>query len=71
MVTAESLSLDQQKIFNDPVASYWLKNAVMQTAERDPVDALRDAEQLVIFLRVRLALIQRGAQKRAAVKTNG
>lgn len=53
MTTEVIFTLEQQKILNDPTASFWLKKAVQQMADRDPVDALHDAEELVILLRAR------------------
>ncbi len=43
------------EILSDFSASYWLKNALQSALSRDPVDALRDAEILVIALRERVA----------------
>jgi hypothetical protein len=37
----------------DPSTSYWLRAQIVATAQRDPVDALRDAERLVEVLRLR------------------
>jgi hypothetical protein len=44
------------KIAADRAASYWLKAAVMAANQRDPVDALRDAEILLAFCNARLAI---------------
>lgn len=41
-------------ILKDPSVSFWLKNAIQTSIERDPVDALKDAEFLVGFLLFRL-----------------
>lgn len=35
---------------SDPTASYWLRNAVRTAFERDPVDVLADAQELVRLL---------------------
>jgi hypothetical protein len=43
------------RIANDPSASYWLKAAVIASNQRDPVDALNDAEALVQVCKQRLA----------------
>lgn len=39
----------------DPSTSYWLRDALRSSIRRDPVDALKDAEQLVHLLRDRFA----------------
>lgn len=39
-----------EKIFADPSASFFLKDAVKVCLTRDPLDALRDAETLVALL---------------------
>lgn len=43
----------EQAILSDPAASFWLKRNVLETRERDPVDAVRDAELLATLLRQR------------------
>ncbi|MDD5581481.1 MAG: hypothetical protein PHY16_19730 [Methylobacter sp.] len=40
-----------EAILNDFSASYWLKLALTSALERDPVDAVADAEALVRALR--------------------
>lgn len=45
-------------ILNDPASSFWLKEAVVQSLRRDPVDALDDAEVLVEVLKGRLQELQ-------------
>jgi len=45
----ESLDL----VLSSPGTSYWLKLALTSALERDPVDAVRDAEALACLLRVR------------------
>jgi hypothetical protein len=39
-----------EAILADFAASYWLKNALRSALERDPVDALADAEMLAAAL---------------------
>ena len=46
----------------DPGISYWLKRAVREMAERDPVDAWKDASFLAELMNARLKAIQ-GAKK--------
>jgi hypothetical protein len=41
-------------ILNDPAASFWLKQAVRDSLQRDPIDALADAVALSVVLRRRL-----------------
>jgi len=47
-----------QFVLADVYASYWLKGALRSAVERDPVDAVNDAEHLVDLLRERLNRIQ-------------
>lgn len=42
-----------EEIRNDADASYWLKSALDSALQRDPVDAVADAEVLVMALRER------------------
>ena len=44
----------EEKIKNDPSASFWLKKQIQETKDRDPVDALSDIEVLSFVLRLRL-----------------
>lgn len=46
----------EQALQHDPSASYWLKEQFKVTKERDPVDALNDAEALVSALKARIKL---------------
>ena len=45
-------------ILDDPCASFWIKNALRSALERDPVDALNDAEVLVNILQENLGILQ-------------
>ncbi|HBD2603742.1 hypothetical protein [Enterobacter kobei] len=47
----------EQALKHDPSTSYWLKEQFEVTKERDPVDALNDAEALVSALKTRLKLL--------------
>lgn len=38
-------------VLADPSASYWLKGAIVGALDRDPIDALNDAEALASLLR--------------------
>lgn len=46
---------DVIELLNDPAGSYWFRSALAGALDRDPVDALNDAELLVEILRARLA----------------
>jgi len=51
------------KVTEDPAASYWLKNALIEAINRDPVDAAQDAEVLSRILKLRAeAAIQKGPE---------
>lgn len=47
----------EQALQQEPSTSYWLKAQLKQTKERDIVDALNDAELLVLALKTRLTLL--------------
>ncbi len=57
---------DALKITEDPAASDWLKNALVEAINRDPVDAAGDAEVLYRILKLRTAAVQR-AKPSAAI----
>ena len=46
------------KVAEDPASSGWLKNALVEAINRDPVDAAGDAEVLSRILQQRAAAIQ-------------
>jgi hypothetical protein len=48
--TFDSLVAD---VLADPACSYWLRDRIREVLERDPLDALRDAETLVAILEAR------------------
>ena len=50
------------RIMSDPCASYPLKEALARFLDRDPVDALNDAEALALALKERLQSLQ-GARR--------
>jgi hypothetical protein len=54
------------QVTEDPAASDWLKNALLETINRDPVDAAQDAEALYRILKLRAAAVQR-AKPSAAI----
>jgi hypothetical protein len=45
------------ELLADPSVSYWMKSSLQSALQRDPVDALRDAETLCEVLRQRLEFI--------------
>ena len=49
----------EKAIASDPGTSYWLKDQLVETKNRDVVDALKDAEALVQALQGRLDLLQK------------
>jgi len=42
------------RLESSPATSYWLMDAVRELDERDPVDALNDAETLVFLFKLKL-----------------
>jgi len=53
------------KVTEDPAASDWLKNALLDAINRDPVDAAGDAEVLCRILKLRAAAVQKGPERSA------
>ncbi len=53
----------EQDILTDPAVSFWLKNALHSSLERDPVDALHDAATLTKVLSARLDRLLAQAHK--------
>lgn len=41
------------EILNDPAASHWLKKAISELGDRDPIDAAGDAYRLSIVMQAR------------------
>lgn len=50
-----------ESILASPIASFWLKNALTAALDRDPVDAVIDAELLAAVLADRTAALLRSA----------
>ncbi len=50
---------DALTITEDPAASDWLKNSLVEAINRDPVDAAGDAEMLYRILKLRSAAVQK------------
>jgi lysozyme family protein len=51
------------KVAEDPAASGWLKNALVEAINRDPLNAAEDAEILRRILQLRAAAVQRGPER--------
>ncbi len=51
------------KVTEDPAASGWLKNALLEAINRDPVDAAGDAEVLSRILKLRAAAVQKESER--------
>ncbi len=52
-----------RRVTEDPAASDWLKNALLEAINRDPVDAAGDAEVLCRILKLRAAAVQKGSER--------
>ena len=57
------------KVAEDPAASGWLKNALIEAINRDPVDAAGDAEVLYRILKLRAAAVQTAELSGAKAKS--
>lgn len=51
---------EARRVTDDPAASGWLKNALFDAVNRDPLDAAGDAEVLCRILHQRAAAAQQG-----------
>lgn len=49
------------RMYADPCASYWLRDALRSALERDPLDAARDARTLADLLERRADALLRAA----------
>ena len=54
-----------RRVTEDPAASDWLKNALLEAINRDPVDAAGDAEVLCRILKLRADAVQKGPERSA------
>ena len=52
-----------RRVTEDPAASDWLKNALLEAINRDPVDAAGDAEVLCRILKLRAAAVQKESER--------
>lgn len=55
-------------ILREPGTSQWMKDALSSALDRDPVDAVNDAELLAIALRHRAEVIQSQALAANAIR---
>ncbi len=53
--------LEVEQVVGDPAASFWLKNALCEALNRDPVDAANEAEVLARILDQRCRKLLRAA----------
>ena len=58
------------KVTEDAAASGWLKNALLEAINRDPVDAAGDAEVLYRILKLRAAAVQKAELSGAKCKSS-
>jgi hypothetical protein len=56
-------------VTEDPAASGWLKNALLEAINRDPVDAAGDAEVLYRILKLRSTAVQKTVLPSATTKS--
>ena len=59
-----------RRVTEDPAASDWLKNALLEAINRDPVDAAGDAEILYRILKLRAAAVQKGSERPSATRSS-
>jgi hypothetical protein len=59
------------KVAEDPAASGWLKNALIEAINRDPADAAGDAATLSRILQQRAAAIQTDPDSTPRTGSNG
>lgn len=57
---------EARKVADDPAASGWLKNALVEAINRDPLNAAADAEVLARILLQRAAAVQYGTNSNAS-----
>jgi hypothetical protein len=57
------------QVTEDPAASGWLKNGLLEAINRDPVDAVGDAEVLYRILKLRSAAVQKAVLPSATTKS--
>lgn len=62
-----------EEVLANPATSFWLQSALRSATQRDPVDAVHDAELLLAILRQRLDNLQawHAAHARSRRRTDG
>lgn len=50
--------MNANELLSHPAVSFWLKEAILKSLARDPVDALNDAHVLVEVLKDHLAKVE-------------
>lgn len=53
-----AISPDVHELLSRPDVSFWLKKAIKDNENRDPLDALNDAELLLSVQRARVKVLQ-------------
>ena len=63
------------KVVNDPAASDWLKDTLMEAVDREPLEAEQDAEVVLKICQLRAAVVHAGstisATDKSAIPTRG
>lgn len=55
MLTSEPVNIIiEDEIINDPTASFWLKEQINKSLERDPIDMLNDIDTLTAIIKSRI-----------------
>jgi hypothetical protein len=54
------------KVVNDPAASDWLKDTLMEAVDREPLDAEQDAEVVLKICQLRATVVHAGSSISAA-----
>lgn len=59
----EDVKFIEEQIINDPAASYWLKQQIKESSNRDILDVLNDVDILRSILSLRHEAIKISSQK--------
>lgn len=65
------MTKEMTRVLNDPSASHWLKQTMLDAMQRDPVDSARDAELLAVLLRDRAKAMLRATRGNALYLVTG
>ncbi len=52
-----------RRVTDDPAASDWLQDALLEAINRDPAEVAGDAEVLCRILKLRAAAVQKGSER--------